>query len=160
LRFFAHQAILIILAISSICHVSSCHQIEAEELFLRKRRFSNLAPNNIQELLVSLIWFQFQVRYIFSPISILFFRHDNNLSICGNNTCNPTQKEKNNKTELLQIVIPVISAVALLFLAAFVLVIWTRRNNRSGNMIYDTSYTEALLRELACLLGIRLVCLL
>ncbi|KAM0855632.1 hypothetical protein ACQ4PT_049640 [Festuca glaucescens] len=65
----------------------------------------------------------------------LTLRLDNNTSLCGNNTCNPTQNKKKNKTKLLQIVIPVIAAAAvtLLFVAVFVLVIWPRINNRQGN---------------------------
>ncbi|KAM0857575.1 hypothetical protein ACQ4PT_048381 [Festuca glaucescens] len=65
----------------------------------------------------------------------LTLRLDNNTSLCGNNTCNPTQNKKKNKTKLLQIVIPVIAAAAvtLLFVAFFVLVIWPRINYRQGN---------------------------
>jgi hypothetical protein len=90
---------------------------------------------------VSLIYFHFQVRCNFSPISILFFRLDNNPSLCGNNICNPTQNKKKNKAKLLQIVIPVIAAAAvvLLLVAVFVLVIWPRIKNRPGTIVDNTS---------------------
>uniref|UniRef100_A0A8R7U8C9 Protein kinase domain-containing protein n=3 Tax=Triticum urartu TaxID=4572 RepID=A0A8R7U8C9_TRIUA len=61
---------------------------------------------------------------------LLTLRVDNNPGLCGNNTCNPIQKKRRNKTKLLQIVISVIVAVSLLVLAVFLFVIWDRRKKR------------------------------
>ena len=54
---------------------------------------------------------------------LLTLRVDNNPGLCGNNTCNPIQKKRRNKTKLLQIVISVVVSVSLLVLAVFLLVI-------------------------------------
>ncbi|VAH92280.1 unnamed protein product [Triticum turgidum subsp. durum] len=87
--------------------------------------------NSLESARKNSAWaFDFKLRYNLSPISILFCRVDNNPGLCGNNTCNPIQKKRRNKTKLLQIVISVIVAVSLLVLAVFLFVIWDRRKKR------------------------------
>ncbi|KAM3312477.1 hypothetical protein ACQJBY_032407 [Aegilops geniculata] len=110
--------------------------------------------NSLESARKNSAWaFDIKLCYNLSPIGILFCRVDDNPGLCGNNTCNPIQKKRRNKTKLLQIVISVVVSISLLVLAVFLLVIWDRKKKRpdlahSTNTFVNRRFTYKELKRI------------